>query len=186
MYLVEPYCRILPGNTEPMYQACSLYTPSPPCLNRSKTEKDFQRIQELLTTNLNAVEERINGRLDKVDERLDKIDGRLGSLEGRMNGVESRLDTLKHEMKEMRTSMETRFDTIGAQFNEIDTRFTELDEKIARNHQEVTKRIDTLSKDIEAQGEESLRAQGALKLLTTQHEQLAGRVAIIESRLQAA
>ena len=157
------------------------------------TEKDFQRIQELLTTSLNAMEERnaerfnkIDKRLDKVDERLDTIDDRLGSLEGRMNGVESRLDTLEHEMKEMRTSMETRFDAIGAQFNEIDNRFAELDEKIARNHQEVTTRIDTLSKDIEAQGEESLRAQGALKLLNTQHENLASRMAIIESKLQAA
>ena len=158
------------------------------------TDNDFQRIQELLTTNFNAMEERnaerfdkIDKRLDKVDERLDTIDGRLGSLEGRMNGVESRLDTLEHEMKEMRTSMETRFDAIGAHFNEIDKRFAALDEKIDRNHQEVTKRIDdTLSKNIEAQGEEALRAQGALKLLTTQHEQLAGRVAVVESRLQTA
>ena len=90
------------------------------------TEKDFQRIQELLTTNLNAIEERINGRLDKVDERLDTIDGRLDSLEGRMNGVESRLDTLEHETKEMRASMETRFDAIGEQFNETDTSFAAL------------------------------------------------------------
>ena len=104
-----------------------VYTRTSTCLNRSMTEKDFQRIQELLSTNLNAVEERINGRLDKVDERLDKIDGRLDSLEGRMNGVESRLDTLEHEMKEMRASMETRFDAIGAHFNEIDTRFAALD-----------------------------------------------------------
>ena len=86
----------------------------------------------------------------------------------------------------MRTSMETRFDAIGQQFNEIDTRFTALDEKTDRNHQEVTKRIDALSKDIEAQHQDALEAKGALRLLTTQHEQLAGRVAIIKSRLQAA
>ena len=122
------------------------------------TEKDFQRIQELLTTNLNAAEGRINDRIDK----------------------------LEREIKDVRSRMEEGFDAIGAQFNEIDNRFIKLDEKIDRNHQEVTKRIDTLSKDIEAQGEEALRAQGALKLLTTQHEQLTGRVAIIESRLQAA
>ena len=143
------------------------------------TEKDFQRIQELLTTNLSAVEKRINGRLDKVDERLDKIEGRMDSLEGRM-------DKLEHEIKDVRSSMEESFDAIGAQFNEIDNRFTELDKKIDRNHQEVTTRIDTLSKDIEAQGKESLRAQGALKLLNTQHENLAGRVTIVENRLQAA
>ena len=150
------------------------------------TDNDIQRIQELLTSNLSAVEERINGRLDKVDERLDKIDARLDSLEGRMNGVESRLDTLEHETKEMRASMETRFDAIGEQFNEIDTRFAALDEKIDRNHQEVIERIDTLSKDIEAQQEDALQAQGALRLLTTQHEDLAGRVAVVESRLQTA
>lgn len=150
------------------------------------TDNDIQRIQELLTSNLSAVEERINGRLDKVDERLDKIDARLDSLEGRMNGVESRLDTLEHETKEMRASMETRFDAIGEQFNEIDTRFAALDEKIDRNHQEVIERIDTLSKDIEAQREDALQAQGALRLLTTQHEDLAGRVAVVESRLQTA
>ena len=136
------------------------------------TEKDFQRIQELLTTSLNATETRNAERFDKIDKRLD--------------GIERRLDKLEHETKEMRASMETRFDAIGTQFNEIDNRFTELDEKIDRNHQEVTTRIDALSKDIEAQGEEALRAQGALKLLTTQHEQLAGRVAVVESRLQAA
>ena len=96
------------------------------------------------------------------------------------------MDKLEHEIKDVRSSMEESFDAIGAQFNEIDNRFTELDKKIDRNHQEVTKRIDTLSKDIEAQGKESLRAQGALKLLNTQHENLASRMAIIEGKLQAA
>ena len=86
----------------------------------------------------------------------------------------------------MRTSMETRFDAIGQQFNEIDTRFAALEEKIDGNHQEVTKRIDTLSKDIESQHQDALEAKGALRLLTTQHEDLAGRVAVVESRLQAA
>lgn len=129
------------------------------------TEKDFQRIQELLTTNLSAVEGRINDRIDKLEREIKDVRG---------------------EIKDVRSSMEESFDAIGAQFNEIDNRFTKLDEKIDRNHQEVTKRIDTLSKNIEAQGEEALRAQGAFKLLTTQHEQLTGRVAIVESRLQAA
>ena len=136
------------------------------------TEKDFQRIQELLTTSLNATEARNAKRFDKIDKRLD--------------GVERRLDKLEHEIKDVRSSMEESFDAIGAQFNEIDNRFAELDEKIDRNHQEVTTRIDALSKDIEAQGEESLRAQGALKLLNTQHENLASRVAIVEGKLQAA
>ena len=122
------------------------------------TEKDFQRIQELLTTNLSAVEGRINDRIDK----------------------------LERETKDVRSSMEESFDAIGAQFNEIDNRFAELDKKIDRNHQEVTKRIDTLSKDIEAQRQDALEAKGALRLLTTQHEDLAGRVAVVESRLQAA
>ena len=162
----------MPGRPLSVHHDIVVYTRAPTCLNRSMTEKDFQRIQELLTTSLNATEARNAERFDKIDKRLD--------------GVESRLDTLEHEMKEMRASMETRFDAIGAHFNEIDTRFAALDEKIDRNHQEVTKRIDALSKDIETQHEDALQAQGALKLLTTQHEQLAGRVAIIESRLQAA
>ena len=136
------------------------------------TEKDFQRIQELLTTSLNATEALNAERFDKIDKRLD--------------GVERRLDKLEHEIKDVRSSMEESFDAIGAQFNEIDNRFAELDEKIDRNHQEVTTRIDALSKDIEAQGEESLRAQGALKLLNTQHENLASRVAVVEGKLQAA
>ena len=162
-----------------MYQSCSLYTPSLPCLNRSMTEKDFQRIQELLTTSLNATEARNAERFDKIDKRLDGVERRLDKLEHEIKDV-------RGEIKDVRSSMEEGFDAIGAQFNEIDTRFAALDEKIDRNHQEVTKRIDALSKDIEAQGEESLRTQGALKLLTTQHEQLAGRVAVVESRLQAA
>lgn len=129
------------------------------------TEKDFQRIQELLTTNLNAVERRINDRIDKLECEIKDVRG---------------------EIKNVRSSMEEGFDAIGAQFNEIDTRFAELDEKIDRNHQEVTKRIDTLSKDIESQHQDALEAKGALRLLTTQHEDLAGRVAVVESRLQAA
>jgi len=129
------------------------------------TEKDFQRIQELLTTNLSAVEGRINDRIDKLEREIKDVRG---------------------EIKDVRSSMEESFDAIGAQFNEIDNRFAELDEKIDRNHQEVTTRIDALSKDIEAQGKESLRAQGALKLLNTQHENLTSRMAIVESRLQAA
>ncbi|MEA1303918.1 hypothetical protein QU665_02275 [Actinomyces oris] len=122
------------------------------------TEKDFQRIQELLTTNLSTAEGRINDRIDK----------------------------LEREIKDVRSSMEEGFDAIGAQFNEIDNRFAELNEKIDRNYQEVTERIDTLSKDIESQHQDALEAKGALRLLTTQHEDLAGRVAVVESRLQAA
>ena len=129
------------------------------------TEKDFQRIQELLTTNLSAAEGRINDRIDKLEREIKDVRG---------------------EIKDVRSRMEEGFDAIGAQFNEIDNRFAELDEKIDRNHQEVTERIDALSKDIETQREDALQAQGALRLLTTQHEDLAGRVAVVESRLQAA
>ena len=161
-----------PGRPLSVHHDIVVYTRAPTCLNRSMTEKDFQRIQELLTTSLNATEARNAERFDKIDKRLD--------------GMERRLDTLEHETKEMRASMETRFDAIGQQFNEIDTRFAALDEKIDRNHQEVTKRIDALSKDIESQHQDALQTQGALRLLTTQHEDLAGRVAVVESRLQAA
>ena len=161
-----------PGRPLSVHHDVVVYTRSSTCLNRSMTEKDFQRIQELLTTSLNATEARNAERFDKIDKRLD--------------GMERRLDKLEHETKEMRASMETRFDAIGAQFNEIDTRFAALDEKIDRNHQEVTKRIDALSKDIESQHQDALEAKGALRLLTTQHEDLAGRVAVVESRLQAA
>lgn len=129
------------------------------------TEKDFQRIQELLTTNLSAVEGRIN-------ERIDKLEREIKDVRGEIKGV-------RDEIKDVRSSMEEGFDAIGAQFNEIDKRFAELDEKIDRNHQEVTKRIDTLSKDIEAQHQDALEAKGALRLLTTQHEDLAGRVAVV-------
>ena len=136
------------------------------------TEKDFQRIQELLTTSLNATEARNAEHFNSINKRLD--------------GVERRLDKLEHEIKDVRSSMEEIFDAIGAQFNEIDNRFAELDEKIDRNHQEVTTRIDTLSKDIKTQREDALQDQGALRLLTTQHEDLAGRVTIVESKFQAA
>ena len=161
-----------PGRPLSVHHDIVVYTRAPTCLNRSMTEKDFQRIQELLTTSLNATEARNAERFDKIDKRLD--------------GMERRLDKLEHETKEMRASMETRFDAIGEQFNETDTSFAALDEKIDRNHQEVTKRIDALSKDIESQHQDALEAKGALRLLTTQHEQLSGRVAVIESRLQAA
>ena len=103
-----------------------------------------------------------------------------------MNGLEGRMDKLEHEIKDVRSNMEESFDAIGAQFNEIDNQFAELDKKIDRDHQEVTKRIDTLSKDIKTQREDALQDQGALRLLTTQHEDLAGRVTIVENRLQAA
>jgi hypothetical protein len=129
------------------------------------TEKDFQRIQELLTTNLSAVEGRINDRIDKLERDIKDV---------------------RSEIKDVRSSMEESFDAIGAQFNEIDNQFAELDKKIDRNHQEVTERIDTLSKNIKTQREDALQDQGALRLLTTQHEDLAGRVAVVESRLQAA
>ena len=162
----------LPGRPLSVHHDIVVYTRAPTCLNRSMTEKDFQRIQELLTTSLNATEARNAERFDRIDKRLD--------------GIERRLDKLEHETKEMRASMETRFDAIGEQFNETDTSFAALDEKIDRNHQEVTKRIDALSKDIESQHQDALEAKGALRLLTTQHEDLAGRVAVVESRLQAA
>ena len=161
-----------PGRPHSTCHDIVVYTRAPTCLNRSMTEKDFQRIQELLTTNFNAMEERNAERFDKIDKRLD--------------GMERRLDKLEHEIKDVRSRMEEGFDAIGAQFNEIDNRFAQLDEKIDRNHQEVTKRIDALSKDIESQHQDALEAKGALRLLTTQHEQLSGRVAVIESRLQAA
>jgi hypothetical protein len=136
------------------------------------TEKDFQRIQELLTTNLSAAEGRINNRIDKLEREIKDVRGEMKDV--------------RSEVKDLRTAMEEGFDAIGAQFNEIDNRFAELDKKIDRNHQEVTERIDALSKDIKTQREDALQAQGALRLLTTQHEDLAGRVAVVESRLQAA
>ena len=136
------------------------------------TEKDFQRIQELLTTNLSAAEGRINNRIDKLEREIKDVRGEMKDV--------------RSEVKDLRTAMEEEFDAIGAQFNEIDNRFAELDKKIDRNHQEVTERIDALSKDIKTQREDALQAQGALRLLTTQHEDLAGRVAVVESRLQAA
>lgn len=142
-----------------------LYTPFMSCLNRSITEQDFQRIQELLTTSLGAMEERNNKRFDKLEHNMKEM---------------------RQDMDEVREGMEVRFEAIGQQFNEIDKRFVRLEEKMDRNHQEVTKRIDTLSEAVEKQTRESLRAQGALKLLTMQHEELAGRVAIVESKLQAA
>jgi len=49
------------------------------------TEKDFQRIQELLTTSLNATEARNAEHFDSINKRLD--------------GVEKRLDKLEHEIK---------------------------------------------------------------------------------------
>ena len=115
----------LPGRPLSVHHDIVVYTRAPTCLNRSMTDNDFQRIQELLTTNFNAMEERNAERFDKIDKRLD--------------GMERRLD-----------------------------------------------KIDTLSKDIESQHQDALEAKGALRLLTTQHEQLSGRVAVIESRLQAA
>ena len=136
------------------------------------TEKDFQRIQELLTTNLSAAEGRINNRIDKLEREIKDVRGEMKDV--------------RSEVKDLRTAMEEGFDAIGAQFNEIDNRFAELDKKIDRNHQEVTERIDALSKDIKTQREDALQAQGALRLLTTQHEDLTGRVAVVESRLQAA
>lgn len=143
------------------------------------TEKDFQRIQELLTTNLSAAEGRINNRIDKLEREIKDVRGEI-------KGVRDEMKDVRSEVKDLRTAMEEGFDAIGAQFNEIDNRFAELDEKIDRNHQEVTERIDALSKDIKTQWEDALQAQGALRLLTTQHEDLAGRVAVVESRLQAA
>ena len=143
------------------------------------TEKDFQRIQELLTTNLSAAEGRINNRIDKLEREIKDVRGEI-------KGVRDEMKDVRSEVKDLRTAMEEGFDAIGAQLNEIDNRFAELDEKIDRNHQEVTERIDALSKDIKTQREDALQAQGALRLLTTQHEDLAGRVAVVESRLQAA
>lgn len=163
-----------------------VYTRAPTCLNRSMTEKDFQRIQELLTTSLNATEARNAERFDKIDKRLDGVERRLDKLEHEIKDIRGEMKDVRREVKDLRSAMEEGFDAIGAQFNEIDTRFTELDEKIDRNHQEVTKRIDALSKDIESQHQDALEAKGALRLLTTQHEDLAGRVAVVESRLQAA
>jgi len=43
-------------------------------------EKDFQRIQELLTTNLSAVEGRINDRIDKLECEIKKV------IQGRVLG----------------------------------------------------------------------------------------------------
>ena len=155
----------MPGRPLSVHHDIVVYTRAPTCLNRSMTEKDFQRIQELLTTNLSAVEGRINDRIDKLERDIKDV---------------------RSEIKDVRSSMEESFDAIGAQFNEIDNQFAELDKKIDRNHKEVTEWIDTLSKNIKTQREDALQDQGALRLLTTQHEQLSGRVAVIESRLQAA
>ena len=70
------------------------------------TEKDFQRIQELLTTSLNATEARNAERFDKIDKRLDGVERRLDKLEHEIKDV-------RGEIKDVRSSMEESFDAIG-------------------------------------------------------------------------
>ena len=68
------------------------------------TEKDFQRIQELLTTNLSAVEGRINDRIDKLEHEI--------------KDVRDEMKDVRSEVKDLRSAMEEGFDATGAQFNE--------------------------------------------------------------------
>lgn len=55
------------------------------------TNEDLQAISGLITSAVNASEERMMARMDKIDARLDNMDARLGRVEHELVEVKDRL-----------------------------------------------------------------------------------------------
>jgi archaellum component FlaC len=80
---------------------------------------------------LDAMEHRLNGRLDAVEGRLDGVEGRLTAVEGRLGGVEGRL-----------TAVEGRLDRLDVRLGDLDTRLAGVHQSMRDLREDVSERID--------------------------------------------
>jgi len=62
------------------------------------TNEDLQAISGLITSAVNASEERMMARMDKIDARLDNMDARLDNMDARLGRVEHELVEVKDRL----------------------------------------------------------------------------------------
>ncbi len=75
---------------------------------RDSEARQDKRLDDILATmraghlhleqHLNAIETRIEGRLEGLEGRLEGLEGRMGGLDGRMDGLERRMDGLENRL----------------------------------------------------------------------------------------
>ena len=75
---------------------------------RASESRQDKRLDDILATmraghlhleqHLNAIETRLEGRLEGLEGRMGGLEGRMGALEGRMDGLERRMDGLENRL----------------------------------------------------------------------------------------
>jgi predicted nuclease with TOPRIM domain len=91
----------------------------PPAGARSATKTDIDGV----LVAMDAMDARLEGRMDGLEGRMDRLEGRMDRLEGRMDGVEHRLGGVEREV----LGLGERIDGIVHRVNaDAERRFTDL------------------------------------------------------------
>jgi predicted nuclease with TOPRIM domain len=91
----------------------------PPSGARPATRTDIDGV----LTAMDAMDGRLEGRMDGLEGRMDGLEGRMDRLEGRMDGVEERLGGVEREVRGLRERIDGIVDRVNA---DAERRFTDL------------------------------------------------------------
>jgi chromosome segregation ATPase len=97
-------------------------------VTRSEFNLRFDRLEELLNSRFNKMDERLNKmdeRLDKMDERLDKLEVRLDKMDKRLNKMDERIskdarkaaasfNSIRLQLAQMSVGMGSNFEKFNA------------------------------------------------------------------------
>lgn len=67
-------------------------------------EQHLNAIETRLEGRLEGLEGRLEGRMDGLERRMDGLEGRMGGLEGRMDGLENRLGDMGERLTRLEES----------------------------------------------------------------------------------
>lgn len=88
-----------------------------------------EKILDILASmqgSMQAMDQRLSGRLDSIDTRLDAMDARFDRVDERLDAMDARFDAVDNRLD----AMDARFDAMDERFDGVDNRLTKLEFKI--------------------------------------------------------
>ena len=104
----------------------------------------------IVTTQLDAMDQRISLRFDGVDSRLDRVESRLDAVENRLGVVESRLDAVENRLGVVENRLdkvENRLGKVEYELYNLGKKFRVLNREILDGqnaHEDLEERVATL------------------------------------------
>ena len=95
-------------------------------------KNDFRHMED----SLQALGERLAGRMDGLDGRVDGLDGRVDGLDGRMDGLDGRMDGLNVRMDGLGKRMDRMEKRIGERFDRARQDRKEMEARLMQGHHE--------------------------------------------------